>query len=209
MRNSQWSACKHVWKESAFFRDRHCKSIFFVQICSAYTSYGISCLSPKVKKRKKFAKQYVPENDQKLQNPGGGGTWPDFRRGRAIEVSKTYPLLIPTFPKCIPDFIPILQTYRPDLIPSFQKYVPNLIPICQKCIDTVPYTKIIKISTIPIPKLRELIPFPMARPHTQIYIVPLSPSSKHCNQMQHNAIIKVKWGCVWFSFSAWPRLWLT
>ena len=37
----------------------------------------------------------------------GGCTRPAFGRGRAIEVSKTYPFLIPIFEKSIPDLIPI------------------------------------------------------------------------------------------------------
>ena len=79
--------------------------------------------------------------------PGGGGTWPAFGRGRAIEVSKTYPFLIPIFPKCIPDFIPI-----------FQKCIPDPIQIVK--IDTVPYTKIVKIDTVPYTKIMNVDTIP-------------------------------------------------
>ena len=74
----------------------------------------------------------------------GGGILdqPNFGRGSAIEVSKTYPFLIPIFPKCIPDFIPIFQKYIPDFIPIFRKWIPDPIPIVKIAkSDTVPYTK--------------------------------------------------------------------
>ena len=82
--------------------------------------------------------------------PCRGGTRPDFGRGRAIEVSNTYPFLIPIFPKCIPDFIPIYLKYVPDFIPIFRKCIPDPKPIAKIAkTDTVPYAKIVKIDTLP------------------------------------------------------------
>ena len=98
----------------------------------------------------------------------GGGTWPDFGRGRAIEVSKTYPFLVPIFPKCIPDFIPIFKNIYPTLYQfsengyriqyqlwKSRKVIPFLIPNSWK---SIPFL---------IPKSWKSIPFPMARPRTQ------------------------------------------
>ena len=99
---------------------------------------------------------------QTKYNPrGGGGTWPNFGRGRAIEASKTYPFLIPNFPKCVPDFIPIFQKYIPDFIPILWKRIPDPIPITKIVkIDTVPYTKIVKIDTVRYTKIVKIDTLP-------------------------------------------------
>ena len=90
-----------------------------------------------------------------------GGTGPNFGRGRAIEGSKTYPYLVPNFPKCIPDFIPIFQKYIPDFIPILWKCIPDPISITKIVkIDTVPYTKIVKIDTLPYTKIEKIDTLP-------------------------------------------------
>ena len=98
-----------------------------------------------------------------------GCTWPDFGWWRAIEVSKTYPFLIPIFSK-----------KHTQLDTNFsKKYI--LPYISYQILESVPFLlpKLWKLIPFFKPISGKLIPFPMAHPRTQIYIVhPLGEKSE-------------------------------